>query len=414
VDYVRLDRGERGDADSRPSSIPSSAQGSPSTVNRSPSRNEQSSLLDAEIESLKAERERLEDRLEEKNRLTQRTLERDALRRECLHLKGIDDSSEQTIRAHGIEFPNAAEHLPSCTPSSREPTSHPSAAQTSGYNNDNHGNNSAGITIRELRGLTQLSNDAEAQLSRYGIDYEAATTTERHNVPTNNTPMNNSANGKNNNNISVNTSVLAKNTEYPRQGVISGREIRPRDIVLHQLHWPHTFLDYSFASSDVTYSRLDPALLAAGELTIILDAEPVEKEARTKLLRKVLYYSRRYTWQATKSFHETVLSEIERGHRSWADKDFRDIESAVLFGNPLTSQPTAQASNYTRNSQQRQTNRRFFCLDYNRSKCQQTGPHEAQVGALTQTVEHMCSSCWRRSRTVSAHPESAPDCPQRK
>ena len=266
------------------------------------------------------------------------------------------------------------------------------------------------ITVRELRTLSNLSSQADDQLARYGLDYTEATAEQRN-------PQYNNGKEQTVKQFPVGPSserigLLATGIAPSTTNISSGRDIRVKDSVVRQLHWPHTRLNYTFYNSGIPYNKLEPAILVAGELGVLLIVPEEERIARNKLLQRLMYFSQDYTWPATRAFHETVLSEIERGTREWSNDDYRDIESAVLYRNPII---TTYYNKPTNNSQAtRQQTRRFFCLDYNRTRCTHAGEHNAMVGSTMQTVEHFCSTCWRRGRNVNEHPESSTECPHHK
>ena len=187
-----------------------------------------------------------------------------------------------------------------------------------------------------------------------------------------------------------------------------------RDSVVTQLVWPHTRLEYAYVSSDLPYGKLDLALLVAGELAVIQAVGTAEREGRTRLLQRLMYFSKDYTWQATRNLHEAALLEVERGVRQWNNPDYRDLEASILYRHPLVTtavirQPSTQSAQYTV-----QPTKKYFCLEYNRDSCSHTGSHEARVGAVIQTVDHFCATCWMRDRAIRDHREIAVSCPYHK
>jgi len=251
-------------------------------------------------------------------------------------------------------------------------------------------NQNQGITVSELRNIARVTEEADAELTRYGLRYDDDD--ERHTEQSN---IDRHGKGQIVNNL---------------KNVVSGRDDRVRDSVKHKLIWPHTRLEYTYANVDIAYGRLDPALLVAGEIGVILTAGPEERKGRLKLLQRMMYHSRDYTWNATRNFHEAILLEIERGVREWSNTDYRDVESGTLYRHPQVQPTVTKTATY---QQQRQP-RKYFCLDFNRGRCQHAGEHEAQVGSMVQTVGHFCSSCWRKDKSVKEHQENTQQCPNRR
>ena len=247
------------------------------------------------------------------------------------------------------------------------------------------------VSLRELRNITRLNNDAEAYLARYGVGYEGQQ------QQFSSQPY--QPNGKANNN----NSVVPKNS-------VSGKDSRARDCVVYPVVWPQTKLSYSYTATDLPYQKLDLALLGAGEISVILASNPVEQVGRLKLLRRVLYHAKDYTWVACRNFHEAILLEIERGERTWQSTDYIDLEAGILYRHPLPAPTPSRSNNY---SQARSNNRRFFCIDYNRNTCEHAGTHDATVGTQVQRVEHFCATCWKRERVSREHKETASVCPHR-
>jgi len=347
-----------------------------------------------EIAILKAER----TKLQQQKKLRDSIRMRDALKRECSMLKvnvAAEPSAAQYSQQNesALPFPPNTSLPPSCAPSCAP--SYTTSLTTAQTENP---------TVRELRAITRLSEDAEAQLTRYGLDYAGSET------------RNNDNTGKHPDMIQNNLQLSQSNARYiePIRNITSGKEIRMKDTVVKQLTWPQANLDFSYSASNIAYNTLDPALLVAGELSIFLLVSEEERIARTKLLRRCMYFSKDYTWNATRSFHETVLMEVERGTRQWQDKDYRDIETAVLYRHPITQQVSFNNNNKTNFQPKQQPARKFFCLDYNRATCPHEGLHQATVGTTIQNVEHFCSACWRRGRSIRGHPESSTECPNRR
>jgi len=292
IDYSAFAEGRTGEAAETDENITNSTVPEASNEVETVSETINYDEIRLEIAQLQAEKAMLVE-VKEQQELTRL---RDSLKRECANLRTsevVGQHNKSNVQNGNIQLPQP---LPEVT------------AGVSAQKNN--------ITVKELRGLAELSNDAEAQLARYGLDYanDRAATVQQYN-------QNNGKNG----------SIFQSGQLNPETNktIVSGREIRVKDTVVRQLKWPHTRLDYTFSATEPTYNKLDPALLVAGELSIFLEVPDEERIARTKLLRRLIYFSKDYTWQATRSFHETVLIEIERGQREWIDRDYRDIESAI-------------------------------------------------------------------------------------
>ena len=184
--------------------------------------------------------------------------------------------------------------------------------------------------------------------------------------------------------------------------------------------WPHTVLGYSYTATEVPYGSLDISLLAAGEISIIITAPQQEQLGRLHLLRRLFYHNKDYQWSACRNWHQAVLLEVERGIRFWNNTDYRDLEAGILYRHPLSSSSSSSSSSTSshrsssRASSFQQSNRRYFCLDFNRDNCHHAGSHDAKIGSVTQNVEHFCAACWRKDHEAREHRETASACPYRK
>lgn len=240
------------------------------------------------------------------------------------------------------------------------------------------------VNLGDLRGLSALSAQVEAELYRAGVGDLREEVQET--FPTR--PGKKSLN------------------------CISGRDAKIRDSIASPIVWPHTVLKFAYVSGDVTYQKLDFPLLVAGELKVwgSSSTSTEERLGRRDLLEKVAYYCKDYTWPSILRFHEAALIEVERGERKWADKDYRDLESGILYGFRLQQQQ--QRSDIVRNYAPRSDSgnlrqeRRYFCLAYNRGECAHAGSHDGIIGRVKQEVEHFCSSCFRNERLIKLHPET--------
>jgi len=245
------------------------------------------------------------------------------------------------------------------------------------------------VNLRDLRGLSTLNAEVEAELYRAGLCEDQPSV-----------PVGRTTAGKKSNNVSY------------------GRDATIRDTAVTPVVWPQTALKYFYVSAKTDYSKLDLPLLNAGELAIINSdrTSAVERKGRTDLLERINYFSKDYTWAATRAFHEAVLVDIERGARTWTDRDYRDLETGILLRHPLIQQVQQQRSDFPRYETSRQDSRRqqprkYFCLAFNRGDCHHAGAHEGLISRVSQLVEHFCSLCYRTDHTIKLHPEIR--CPQK-
>jgi len=387
LNYAALAKGLQVSSDGENSGASPGRRSKDSTLNSTLGHeSDESHEVDLDIARLKAEKQQLEaikqlETINGKKRERERLArEVDALKKEYGRASGTSDTEQRihNLLQNGDVVHNVDEVLPA-------PQLPVDVAPKD-------------ISLRELRNISKLSQDVDAQLARYGLNY--ATGGEEDTTRSGSTVSSRSNNGKG---------------KLPNRHVISGRDSRVRDSVLKQIVWPHTRLEYVYSTTDILYCNLDPALLVAGEISVILTSGPEERDGRLRLLRKVMYVSKTYTWPAVRCFHEAILLEVERGVRDWASNDYREVEASTLFDHRIKHQQPA-TSGYRNTAYQTtaKTARKFFCMDFNRGHCAHQGNHEGQVGQSVQTVDHFCSACWRRNKQYKNHPEMSNDCPYRK
>ena len=286
------------------------------------------------------------------------------------------------------------------------------------------------VSLKDLRNLTVLNDQVDAQLSRYGLVYNDVATEA---IPAIQQTV--KIQGKDSINVSspsyntfsvppvsnILSTVTPQSTSQKQ--LVSGKEARVRDSVVAPIIWPHTTLGYSYTATEVSYNTLDLSLLAAGEVSIIISASQPEQLGRLHLLRRLFYHNKDYQWSACRNFHQAVLLEVERGVRPWSNTDYHDLEAGILYKHPLPSSSSSSStpsssksssSYHPRSTSSQQSSRRFFCLDFNRNCCHHAGSHDGKIGSVTQYVEHFCATCWRKDHEAREHRESASTCPHRK
>ena len=181
----------------------------------------------------------------------------------------------------------------------------------------------------------------------------------------------------------------------------SGMVKKPSDKVKYPQTWPQSVLQYEFVSDKTTFENLDLKLFAAGEIEIILSdsISSTERKNRLLLLRKILYYANVYDWQGLLNFYAAWLRRIESGLSKWGD-DPTIIEIPML------------ARHVIKKSADKAADAIFWCPDYNNGKCSVSAKsHQKIIKNRTRTVQHICSTCWRKDKKQLSHPETSFACP---
>ena len=132
-------------------------------------------------------------------------------------------------------------------------------------------------------------------------------------------------------------------------------------------------------------------LYVAGEIEILsMDSvSQEERSGRFALLKLLAYKCERFEWSVLRDAYGAWLQQIERGCKTWADGP-SSVVSHIIEGYVLDHKSTkskymvSASENKTKSPLGRYSapgsnyvNSTWFCSNYNRNKCRQTGEHEA-------------------------------------
>ena len=108
----------------------------------------------------------------------------------------------------------------------------------------------------------------------------------------------------------------------------SGIFDHPSDEVVKKQMWPQSKLQFEYAGSKIDFDDLEFNLFVAGELEILSTAKISETQrvGRTKLLKKIAYYTELYDWKGLKK----LFAQIENELGDWSG-DFSKIETPILI-----------------------------------------------------------------------------------
>ena len=190
--------------------------------------------------------------------------------------------------------------------------------------------------------------------------------------------------------------------------------------------WPNEFLGArynNYGKADTKFKQLDLRMLVAGELNIVCSrsVNPIEMQARLKLLSDIVFNSAFYQWAAILKFHAAVLSEVEEGNMEWGD-DYSRLEQQMLM--PYPSNKAGKTENIRKSEGTRGQNksnaagsgsgtedRVIFCGDFQQKNCSQSGSHNGNFFGRQAVLQHICSACWKKDRVKVAHSASSTECP---
>ena len=188
----------------------------------------------------------------------------------------------------------------------------------------------------------------------------------------------------------------------------SGKSRKLTHYVPYPQKWPHTYLSLQYVGKNKKYEDLSIAEFCAGYCTI-LERTKVEavKQARTTMLRELMYFSTVYKWSSVLDYHSACLLEIERGNLKWGDS-FQHIIHTTLVPSQRAdkNKKREKAKSDTKSSKSGPIR---FCSPWQTGQCKQTGDHEGQIKGTTYLLRHICANCWMHDKTFKPHPES--ECP---
>ena len=193
----------------------------------------------------------------------------------------------------------------------------------------------------------------------------------------------------------------------------SGKFSKPSSKVTVVQDWPQAYLSLKYVTKAKKYEALSIPEFVAGFSAILQKPKlpDIERKARTKHLKDLMYLATIHKWNVVLEFHASVLCEIERGHLTWSDS-FDSLMSRFLATH--SSNNSASGSRSSSNSTAGGTSSRiFFCRHYNNGHCTKPDTHTDMVNGISVSVRHICAQCWLTNRTVQSHQQSSPMCPSR-
>ena len=184
--------------------------------------------------------------------------------------------------------------------------------------------------------------------------------------------------------------------------------------IQHKEIWPQKNLIEDWADEEIDFKHMQFEHYVAGEVrTIETCTEPAQILGRMKLLRRIAYAKLRgYDWALVRKMYAAILRSIETGEHSWED-NFDRYEN-ILYRKPPTKPAERDRPNTANNPN---SNKKWFCRDWNKGNCTKTSPHKSWFGSGTnatqRTVLHMCATCYMKDKSQKDHPENHETCPHR-
>ncbi len=204
-----------------------------------------------------------------------------------------------------------------------------------------------------------------------------------------------------------------------RKKVKSGMDVKVTDRVLYPQLWSHNEVENEFSLSNLKFKELTLRLFVVGELEIITSSNisEIEQSSRLLLLKTLMYYAGNYTWSSILDLYASILQKIELGKAQWGDS-FERLEHMILTMRPNSALQAKLAKKKGANNQQNSNGDHvLFCVSYQKGNCNLPQTHmTAWKGDPNNqvSVNHICAKCLLTTGKRAYHPESSPDCPQRK
>ena len=112
----------------------------------------------------------------------------------------------------------------------------------------------------------------------------------------------------------------------------SGIFYHPSDEVVKKQLWPQSKLQFEYAGFKINFDDLEFNLFVAGELEMLSSSKinEVERIGRTKLLKRIAYFTELYEWKGLKKLYAHIIRQIENGLADWS-KDFGEVETPLLI-----------------------------------------------------------------------------------
>ena len=184
------------------------------------------------------------------------------------------------------------------------------------------------------------------------------------------------------------------------------------------VRYPHSKLNLEFTDHK-KFEELELNLFVAGELEIISRSKGHEHDSRIKLLTIIMYHSQCCRWPVLRQQYDMLMKRIEREEIEW-DHDLsqafdKAIERRLRMGNAgereqkIKNVKAPKAGN--QNSKSTKGDETFYCLDYNKGKCDEPAAHMGRLGNREVLKQHICRRCWQEKAQKVGHTEQDPRCP---
>lgn len=197
----------------------------------------------------------------------------------------------------------------------------------------------------------------------------------------------------------------------------SGIFDHPSDEVVKKQLWPQSKLQFEYAGFKINFDDLEFNLFVAGELEMLSSSKISEVEiiGRTKLLKRIAYFTELYEWKGLKKLYAHIIRQIENGLADWP-KDFGEVETPLLIKyvkNDVKGRKSGDKFSEYKKNPKKEESTVFYCSRFQRKKCSHTSSHYGKIKGVERFLQHICATCtcYREDNKKVFHPECSDNCP---
>ena len=185
-----------------------------------------------------------------------------------------------------------------------------------------------------------------------------------------------------------------------RKKTKSGISAKPSSRVREQLTYPHFLLGQvtGFIGQNLQFMQLSYDQFVAGKLTMIVNAEDVDKQiGRTELLQKIMLWKVRanVSWPQVRNTYAHILRLMENKEIDWfADWDRFEWHIYDKVALPAKTERFKKTGNTSPEYV-------YFCKAYQKATgCAKEAPHTGKVNGMFRQLQHICAECWMKKERM--------------
>ena len=172
--------------------------------------------------------------------------------------------------------------------------------------------------------------------------------------------------------------------------------------------WPPSKLQFEYAGSKINFDDLEFNLFVAGELEMLSSSKISEVEiiGRTKLLKRIAYFTELYEWKGLKKLYAHIIRQIENGLADWP-KDFGEVETPLLIKyvkNDVKGRKSGDKFSEYKKNPKKEESTVFYCSRFQRKKYLHTSSHYGNIKGVERFLQHICATCYREDNKKVFHP----------